>query len=118
MRTTSRNVYTREERWFTCYSKVDFFNILDYTRNLITYLATPPRNYKRGQEVILLIDRNMAAQQSGAAGSDKIEGSLSYWTTVVNKWQNRWCVLKEDGHLYYYAVSMPILVVLFRYQNN
>ena len=48
----------------------------------------------------------MAAQQSGASASEEIEGSLSYWTTVVNKWQNRWCVLKEDGYLYYYAVSM------------
>ena len=51
----------------------------------------------------------MAAQQSSASDSDKIEGSLSYWTTVVNKWQNRWCVLKEDGHLYYYAVSVYII---------
>lgn len=51
----------------------------------------------------------MAAQQSSASNSDKIEGSLSYWTTVVNKWQNRWYVLKEDGHLYYYAVSVYII---------
>ena len=50
--------------------------------------------------------KNMAAQQSVASGSEEIEGSLSYWTTVVNKWQNRWCVLKEDGYLYYYAVSI------------
>lgn len=51
----------------------------------------------------------MAAEQSGASASEEIEeGSLSYWTTVVNKWQNRWCVLKEDGYLYYYAVSSAI----------
>ncbi|XP_065915827.1 oxysterol-binding protein-related protein 9-like [Dysidea avara] len=46
----------------------------------------------------------MATQQSASSStSQNLEGSLSYWTTVVNKWQNRWYVLKEDGHLYYYA---------------
>lgn len=57
----------------------------------------------------------MASQQSGLSASEEIpvEGSLSYWTTVVNKWQNRWCVLKEDGYLYYYAVS--VCTILFRY---
>ena len=55
----------------------------------------------------------MAAQQSGAPDPEEIEGSLSYWTTVVNKWQNRWCVLKEDGYLYYYAVSNNYVIVLF-----
>ena len=57
----------------------------------------------------------MASQQSGLSASEEIpvEGSLSYWTTVVNKWQNRWCVLKEDGYLYYYAVS--VCIILFRY---